>query len=120
MGNRVAGVTSTQAESVECQRVSTPMGQDDITVAYHLLVTRSLGRIYRGEADWPLSITLPLEVSGQPAVRTDPPWAGSCRLAIGLTDNQSVDIHVNNTGTDACIRAIQVGHTIIGNLGYSG
>jgi hypothetical protein len=51
-------------------------------------------------------------------VRTNFPGTGSCRLALGLANEQGIEIHLNNRTADSCAQATQVAETIIHNLGY--
>jgi hypothetical protein len=117
LGILESGATFQKPESADCQRFSSPPGENDLVVSYYF-ASDLLARIYRGDTNWPTKQwTEPLNIAGQPAVKTTLPATDNCRLAIGLTDNQGVEIQVRYKRADACPRALQVAETIVHNLG---
>lgn len=116
LGYLKPGTPDQTSEPARCSWRAERIGDADLNVDYYAS-TDLLGQIYRRETtSWPSNSLLPLTIAGQPALRTTFPTTELCRVALGLTNNQAVEIRVADKHINSCDRAVQVAETIVHNL----
>jgi hypothetical protein len=75
-----------------------------------------LGKIYRREVLWPVETASSFTVGGQPALRTILPAGEPCRVAVGLSGDQGIEVRVVEKSGDSCERATTVAEAIVRKL----
>jgi hypothetical protein len=117
LGYLEPGSPAVRADVASCAWRGDVSGDSDLWVDYYA-ATDLLGQIYRRETtSWPSNSTVQVTIAGQPALKTALPTAELCKVALGLTDSQAVEIRVADKHVDSCDRAVRIAETVVHNLG---
>jgi hypothetical protein len=101
------------AEGAHCSR----NGESGAELSTKYVGDDLLGKIYRREVLWPAESASSVTLVGQPALRTNLPADQPCRVAVGLSGDQGIEVRVVDKTSDPCQRAVTVAEAIVRKLG---
>jgi hypothetical protein len=112
LGYALPGRPYQDAEGAHCFR----NGESGAELSTKYVGEDLLGKIYRREVLWPAESASPVMVGSQPALKTNLPADEPCRVAVGLSGDQGIEVRIVDKTTDPCERATAVAEAIVRKL----